>query len=91
MARLLLIGGRYVYCYYHADYFQAWLLGVCFLILSSTDVSLLIETNSDEYRFLAGVTRTLNISYLKAIPLGTRVHPLLQITHCTSIDHLTSK
>lgn len=50
-----------------------------------------IKAKADVHRFLAGVTRTLNMSYLKAIPLGTQFHSLLQITHCHSIDHLTWK
>lgn len=34
------------------------------------------------YRFLGGVTRTLNISYLKAVPVGEFTHRVISV-----IDH----
>jgi hypothetical protein len=74
-------GCRYVYCADYAGGFTAWVLGVSaffyWLHDSTPHFELLSKAINGEAvfwcvqcRFLAVVTRTLNISYLKAIPLG---------------------
>lgn len=63
---------RYVYCNYYANHLSSRILGVCSssacFYTSFSNFS--PQCRSDVPRFLAGVTRSLNISYLKAVPQG---------------------